>query len=165
MRLFPADKYIITSALSKEEAITALSKSVEPVQFLRLGFIRKENEPAFQGTIKGNTFRLSRIFYGRGVRPEIVVIINAAESGSNIKVECKLPNYRKAPFFICLFFSLAIFTSNLIYSIIRQSFNPLSLIILIFPVFAYLINTGTFWPECNLTAQEFERILEGEIIE
>ena len=165
MRLFPADKYIITSTLSKEEAITALSKSVEPVKFLRLGFIRKENEPAFQGTNKGNTFRLSRIFYGKGVRPDIIVIINSAEKGSNIDVENKLPTYAKALFLSHLFFCVILFTAMMIHSIKNWSFNPLILIILIFPILSYLITTRTFWPECNLAGQELKRIFEGKIIE
>lgn len=164
MDLFPFENYTLQTNLSADTVKERLSYYVEPKKPFSLQYLFTANEKPYEGTIKDNSFRITRIIpYTNTFLPVIKGTIVPEHGGTNISINMRMMMGVLVLVSIWCFVAVVLATFSIIAMLQLQTFRTSIVLPIIMLLLAYFISTMSFKRESEISKEFFERIFESDI--
>jgi hypothetical protein len=161
--LVPFERLIIPTTLTFSEVLERLNEVVEPPKIFRITLFKRPAKP-YEGTISGNTFKISRIIRGRNsFLPVIEGAIYPESFGCSIEIKMSLHKI----VIVFMIYWLSIIGSVGMFALfawfVDRSVGPIFLPLLGMFIFGWLLCLITFKIEAKATTKFLLTLFAQEI--
>ncbi|NJS11779.1 MAG: hypothetical protein HC789_16110 [Microcoleus sp. CSU_2_2] len=164
--LLPFERLTIPTTLKLSEVLERLDEAVEPPKMFRMNLLfRRPNKP-YEGTISGNTFKISRIIRGRNsFLPVIEGEIHPESFGCSIAIKMSL--YKVVLIFTIYWLSItgSFWILALLAWLVDRSVGPIFLPILGMFIFGWLLCLIPFKIEAKMTTKFLFNLFREELVD
>lgn len=163
--LLPFERLTIPTSLTFSEVLERLDEVVEPPKIFRITLFKRPDKP-YEGTISGNTFKISRIITGRNsFLPLIQGEIYPQSLGCSIKISMNLHKI----VIIFMIYWLSIIGSIGMFALfawfVDRSVGPIFLPLLGMFIFGWLLCLIPFKLEAKATTKFLFNLLGEELVD
>ncbi len=165
MKYLPFENITYKSKLESEEILKRISEIIEPRKMFRtIRFFESNNHKPYEGTITGNSFKITRIIgYRNSFLPRIKGIVEKDFNGTNVNVKMRVNTFVIVFMLIWLggvgigcLVALTLMFNN-------KHFEPMTLIPLGMLIFGYALVTGGFKYESVKSKEYLAKLFDAEI--
>jgi hypothetical protein len=163
--LVPFERLTIPTTLTFSEILERLDEVVEPPKIFRFTLFKRPNKP-YEGTISGNTFKISRIIRGRNsFLPVIEGAIYPESFGCSIEIKMSLHKI----VIVFMIYWLSIVGSIGLFALfawfVDRSVGPIFLPLLGMFIFGWLLCLIPFKIESKMTAKFLFNLFREELVD
>jgi hypothetical protein len=164
--LLPFERLTIPTTLTFSEVLERLDEVVEPPKMFRMNLLFRRPEKPYEGTISGNTFKISRIIRGRNsFLPVIEGEIHPESLGCSIEIKMSL--YKVVLIFMIywLWTTGSFWILALLAWFVDRSVGLIFLVPLGMFIFGWLLCLIPFKIEAKMTAKFLFNLFREEVVD
>lgn len=162
----PFERLTIPTTLNFSEVLERLDEVVEPPKMFRMNLLFRRPDKPYEGTISGNTFKISRIVHGRNsFLPVIEGEIHSESFGCSIAIKMTL--YKVVIIFMLYWLSItgSFWIFALLAWLVDRSVGPIFLPILGMFIFGWLLCLIPFKIEAKKTTKFLFNLFREELVD